>query len=33
MSTLPNAMMLTLFIQSMEQAASFWAYILDKSHL
>jgi len=25
MGTLPNTMMLTLFINSMEQAASFWA--------
>jgi hypothetical protein len=33
MSTLPNTMMLTLFINSMEQAASFWAQILNKSHL
>jgi hypothetical protein len=30
---LPDTMMLTLLINSMEQAASFWAQILNKSHL
>jgi hypothetical protein len=33
MGTLPDTMMLTLLINSMEQAASFWAQILNKSHL
>ena len=33
MGTLPNTMMLTLCINSLGQAASFWAYILNKSHL
>jgi len=33
MGTLPNTMMRTLFINSLEQAASFWAYIVNKSHL
>ena len=33
MGTLPNTMMLTLLINSLEQAASFWAYIVNKSPL